>query len=79
MKLRYRGDRTAAFNPDSFIGCDGRFFRPVSSEFDGEFTTVDYERVPLDQMGAQFPHHLDAARDRHERTAPLAQLFGARS
>jgi hypothetical protein len=71
VKQRFRGDHRN-FNPDSFVGTLGRFFRPISADFDGEFTVITYERVPMDQMAREFGHFVDAAQDR----LVIAQTFG---
>lgn len=71
MKQTYPGD-CRAFDPDTYIGCNGRFFRPVSADFDGRNTTISYERVPMEEMPARFGHLIDEAQDR----MALAELFG---
>lgn len=69
----FPGDRRA-FDPDSFVGCNGRFFRPVSVTYSAEVdkTTVSYEPVPMDEMSARYGHLIDAA----EEKAALIELFG---
>ncbi|MGB3484009.1 MAG: hypothetical protein WBB07_17560 [Mycobacterium sp.] len=71
MRQRFAGDRRA-FDPDSFVGTMGRFFRPISAEYDGSHTTIEYERVPMEQMGEQFGHFIDKAQDR----MAVAETFG---
>lgn len=71
MKQTFPGDRRD-FDPDSFVGCNGRFFRPVAAEFDGQRTVISYEPVPLEEMPARYGHLVEQAEDR----AVLVEIFG---
>lgn len=73
MKQRFAGDHRA-FDPDSYIGTLGRFYRPVSADYDGTHTTIEYERVPMDQMSQRYSHHVDKMQDR----MAVAEVFGGR-
>lgn len=60
------------FDPDSYVGSMGRFYRPVAAEYDGTQTVITYEPVPMEEMGQRFGHHIDSAIERIE----IAALFG---
>lgn len=67
----YAGDRRN-FDPDSFVGGNGRFFRPVGADFDGQSTVISYEPVPMDEMPARYGHLIEAV----EAKADVIELFG---
>lgn len=69
----YTGDRRN-YDPDSFIGGNNRFFRPVAAEYDGRRTVITYEPVPMEEMQTRYGHLIDQAQDR----AHLMALFGGR-
>ena len=71
MKQTFAGDQRN-YDPDSYIGANGRFFRPVSAEYDGTRTVIEYERIPFDEMGQRYGHLIDKAQDK----AMVVQLFG---
>lgn len=73
MKYTYAGDQTR-FDPETFIGGNGRFFRPVAATYDSQAdtTTVEYERVPLAEMDERYGHLIDKAEDRLR----IAEVFG---
>lgn len=73
MKQTFAGDHRD-FERDSFIGTLGRFFRPITADFDGTNTVITYERVELADMPAQFGHFIDRA----EVRADIATLFGGK-
>lgn len=59
--LHYRGNRED-FDPDSFIGCNSRFFRPVSAAYNPETdqTAIEYVQV---QMGQEMNERYGQKRD----------------
>lgn len=69
----YPGDRRN-FDPDSYVGFDGRFFRPVDAVFDGERTTISYEPVPMEEMPQRYGHKIDEVQEKHR----ILQVFGGR-
>jgi hypothetical protein len=71
MKQTFAGDQRE-FDPESFVGANGRFFRPVSAEFDGERTEITYERVPMEEMPQRYGHLIDVANARGD----IIETFG---
>lgn len=67
----YPGDQRN-YSADHYVGCNGKFYRPVGAEFDGTNTVIELEPVPLDQMGQLFGDKLDQAID----AARISELFG---
>lgn len=65
MKLTYAGDQTA-FDADTYIGTNNRFFRPVDASYDSDAdrTTITYAPVPLDEMSTRYAHYIESAMDR---------------
>lgn len=71
MKQTFAGDHRA-FDPDTFVGTGGRFFRPVSAEFNGATTVIEYVAVPMAEMPQRYGHLVDEAEDK----AALIEMFG---
>jgi hypothetical protein len=63
VKQTFPGDCTD-FDPDSYVGSGGRFFRPVAAEFDGTNTVIEYEPVPMEEMPQRYGYLIDAAQEK---------------
>lgn len=73
MTQTFSGD-CSDFDPDSYVGSGGRFFRPVSAAFDGTNTTISYVSVPMEEMPQRYGYLIDAAQEKDR----VLELFGGR-
>lgn len=70
----YPGD-CRNYDRDHYVGGDGKFYRPVNAVLDGANTVIEFEPIPLDQMGLLYGDKLHQAID----AARIGELFGTDS